>query len=192
MTVTAINPVSTRCNSRLLLGQGYHAAILDGEDAMLTTLNIDNYTNNTPPSTPFNLYAVENDCGLSIDLRDEIANVPLSFYMSNLPFAPTTQLWFTGVNHIDGELVLYDSYTGTERRIIDGICLDIATPEQSHEVRYYIRRRGFDPNDPTTPVATAIQPNELEDIPVMKIIRDGQVLIIRDGHIYTTLGQKLK
>jgi len=192
MTVTAINPVSPRCNSRLLLGQGYHAAILDGEDAMLTTVNIDNYTNNTNPSTPFNIYAVENNYGLSIDLRDEIQNVPLSFYMSSLPFAPTTQLWFTGVNNIDGELVLFDSYTGFERRIIDGIHIDIPTPEQNHEVRYYIRRRGFDPNDPTTPVATAIQPNELEDIPVTKIIRDGQVLILRDGHIYTTLGQKLK
>ena len=192
MTVTAINPVSTRCNSRLLLGQGYHAAILEGEDALLTTLNIDNYTNNTTPSTPFNIYAVENNSGLSIDLRDEIQNVPLSFLMSDLPFNAVTQLWFSGVNNIDGELVLFDSYTGIERRIIDGIHLDIATPEQNHEVRYYIRRRGFDPNNPSTPVATAIPTNELDDIPVTKIIRDGQVLIIRDGHIYTPLGQKLR
>ena len=192
MTVTAINPVSPRCNSRLLLGQGYHASILDGEDAMLTTVNIDNYTNNTTPSTPFNIYAVENNYGLSIDLRDQIQNVPLSFYMSDLPFSPVTQLWFTGVNNIDGELVLYDSYDGSERRIIDGIHIDIPTPEYSHDVRYYIRRRGFNPNDPTTPIATTVETAEPEDIPVTKILREGQVLILRDGHIYTTLGQKLK
>ena len=195
MTVTALNPVSARCKSQLQLGQGYHAAILDGEDAMLTTLNIDNYTNNTTPSTPFNIYAVENNYGLCVDLRDQILNVPLSFLMSELPFAPTTQLWFTGVYNIDGELVHYDAQTNTERRILDGIRLDIETPEQSHEVRYYIRRRGFDPNnpnDPTSPIATTVQTNELEDIPVTKIIRDGHVLVLRNGHIYTMFGQKIK
>ena len=192
MTVIAINPASARCKSRLLLGQGFHAAILEGEDALLTTIDIDNFRSNTTPSTPFNIYAVENNCGLCVDLRDEILNVPLSFFMSELPFAPTTQLWFTGVNNIDGELVLYDALTNTEQRILDGICIDIETPEQSHEVRYYIRRRGFNPNDPTTPIATTVETNELEDIPVTKIIRDGHVLVLRNGHVYTMFGVKIK
>lgn len=192
MTVTATNPVSERCFSRLRIGQGYHSAILNGEDAILTTVNIDHYTNNSTPATPFNIYAMEGDYGLSINLRDEILNVPISFYMSDLPFDPETQLWFTGVNNIDGELVLYDSLTNTERTILDGICLKIPTPEVNHETRFYIRRRGYTPGDSTNPVATTIIQSDEESTPAIKLIRDGHVYILRDGHVYTMFGQKLR
>ena len=189
MTVTAMNPASPRCTSRLLIGQGYHAEVLDGEDAVLTTINIDHYTNTSAPATPFNIYAAEGSYGLSIDLRDQVLNIPVSFYMSNLPFEPVTQLWFTGVNNIEGELVLYDALTDTERTILDGICLKIPTPEVSHEARYYIRRRGYTPGDPTSPVATAIDQSIDESNPAIKVIRDGHVYILRDGHVYTMFGQ---
>ncbi|MBO7458834.1 MAG: hypothetical protein J6T80_06240 [Paludibacteraceae bacterium] len=193
MTITAINPVSSRCTSRLLLGQGYHSDVLKGEDAMLTTLNIDHYTNTSTPATPFNIYASEKGYGLSIDLRDEVVNVPISFYMSNLPFGPVTQLWFTGVNNIDGELVLYDALTDSERPIVDGVCLEIETPESSHQVRYYIRRLGFIPGDSTNPIATDITILEQEDNALaVKIIKDGNVLILRNGEVYTVLGQKIR
>ena len=95
MTVTATNSASPRCVSRLLLGQGFNREIINGEDAMLTTINIDNYTATSAPATPFNIYAVEGNSGLSIDLRDVIVNVPISFYNSDLPFEPITYLWFT-------------------------------------------------------------------------------------------------
>ena len=189
MTVTAMNPASPRCTSRLLIGQGYHAEVLNGEDAVLTTINIDHYTNTSAPATPFNIYAAEGSYGLSIDLRDQVLNIPISFYMSNLPFEPVTQLWFTGVNNIEGELVLYDALTDTERTILDGICLKIPTPEVSHEARYYIRRRGYTPGDPTSPVATAIDQSIDENNPAIKVIRDGHVYILRDGHVYTMFGQ---
>lgn len=192
MTITAINPVSTRCTSRLLLGQGFHNAVREGEDAMLTTINIDHYSTTSAPATPFNIYAAEGNYGLSIDLRDEVVNVPISFYMSELPFAPTTQLWFTGVSNIDGELVLYDALTGTERLLIDGICLEIPTPEYSHQTRYYIRRRGYDPDDTTGPIATDVKIFETDDESAVKIIKDGHVLILRNGHVYTLFGQKIQ
>ena len=192
MTVTAMNPASPRCTSRLLIGQGYHSAILNGEDAILTTINIDHYTNTSAPATPFNIYAAEGSYGLSIDLRDQVLNIPISFYMSNLPFEPVTQLWFTGVNNIEGELVLYDALTDTERTILDGICLKIPTPEVSHEARYYIRRRGFDPSEPSNPVATTVEPAETESDPANKIIHNGHVYILRNGHVYTMFGQKLR
>ena len=194
MTVTAVNPVSSRCTSRLLLGQGFSNDIIRGEDAMLTTINIDNYTNNTTPATPFNIYAVEGNSGLSIDLRDAIVNVPLSFYNSNLPYDPVTYLWFTGVNAIDGELVLYDALTGSERLIMDGICLEIETPETSHEVRYYIRRRGFNPYNPDDDpqIATGVENTETNDMTTTKILKDGHVLILRDGHVYSIFGQKIR
>ena len=192
MTVTAINPVSSRCNSRLLLGQGYHNALRDGEDAILTTINIDNFTMTGTPTTPFNIYALENGFGLCTDLRDSIVNVPISFYMSDLPFEPVTHLWFTGVNNISGSLVLYDALTDTEREIIDGICLDIETPEQSHETRYFIRRRGYKPNSGSDPIATGSEMFDTDGEQAVKIIENGHVLIIRNGHVYTTFGQKLK
>ena len=195
MTVTAINPVSSRCTSRLLIGQGYHNAIRDGEDAILTTINIDKYSTTSAPATPFNIYASDGGYGLSIDLRDEVLNIPVSFYMTELTYAPQTQLWFTGVNNIDGELVLYDALTGGEQRIIDGLCIKIPTPEQSHEARYYIRRRGFDPSDTTAPVATDVDEAsrfEMDGAAAVKIIQDGHVLILRDGHVYTMFGQKLR
>ena len=192
MTVTAINPVSNRCTSRLLIGQGYSDDVISGEDAVLTTVNIDNFSMTNAPSTPFNIYATEGSYGLSIDLRGEVLNVPVSFYMSELPYDPVTHLWFTGVNNIDGQLVLYDALTDSERLIKDGIRLDIPTPDASHEKRYYIRRRGFDPSEPSNPVATALEPAETESDPANKIIHNGHVYILRNGHVYTMFGQKLR
>ena len=192
MTVTAQNALSARCTSHLLLGQGYHNAILTGEDAVLTTINIDNYTANLTPTTPFNLYAVEQGNGMSINLRDSIVNVPVSFYMSDLEFEPVTKLWFTGVNNIDDQLVLYDAWTDTERPIIDGICLPVETPTESHQLRYFIRRPGYRPQEPEQPVVTATDYIDAECDRVNKIIKEGHVYIIRDGHIYTILGQKVR
>jgi len=193
MTVTAQNALSARCTSRLLLGQGYHNEIVDGEDAILTTINIDNYTANLTPTTPFNLYAVENGNGMSIDLRDSIVTIPISFYMSDLTYEPITDLWFTGVNNIDGPLVLYDAWTDTERPIIDGICLPVETPTESHQLRYFIRRPGYRPQDPDAPITTAIDYiDTAESNRVSKILKEGHVYIIRDGHIYTMLGQKVR
>ena len=193
MTVTAQNALSARCTSRLLLGQGYHNEIVDGEDAILTTINIDNYTANLTPTTPFNLYAVENGNGMSIDLRDSIVTIPISFYMSDLTYEPITDLWFTGVNNIDGPLVLYDAWTDTERAIIDGICLPVETPTESHQLRYFIRRPGYRPQDPDAPITTAIDYiDTAESNRVSKILKEGHVYIIRDGHIYTMLGQKVR
>ena len=190
MTVTAVNPVSDRCVSRLLLGQGYDDAIRSGEDAVLTTLNIDKFHMTNSPTTPFNIYAQEGEYGMSIDLRDSLVNVPISFYMSALPYDPVTQLWFTGVNGIDGTLVLYDALTDTERTIIDGICLQIETPEVSHETRYYIRRKGYKPDEGNT-VPTGTNIIDAND-KAQKILHNGQVLILRDGHVYTMFGQKIR
>ena len=192
MTVTAKNPVSPRCYSRLLLGQGYHNSIREGEDAVLTTINIDNYSNTNAPATPFNLYAAEGSYGLSIDLRDSIVNIPVSFLISDLPYDPVTYLWFTGVNNIDGQLVLYDAQTDTERAIIDGIYLTIETPTQSHERRYYIRRRGYKEQSGTE-IATGFEIIEpADDEQVMKFIKNDQVYILRRGQVYTILGQPVR
>lgn len=195
MTVTAVNPASKRCTSRLLLGQGFNEAIIRGEDATLTTINIDNYTATSAPATPFNIYAVEGNSGLSIDLRDVIVNVPISFYNSDLPFEPISYLWFTGVNNIDGDLVLYDALLDIERPILDGICLEIETPETSHQTRYFIRRRGFNPNgqgNQDDPIATGVGDVNANNTNVMKLIKGGHVLILRDGHVYTMFGQKVR
>ncbi len=194
MTVTATNAVSSRCDTRLLLGQGYHADIIKGEDAILSTINIDNYSATSAPATPFNIYAVEGTSGLSIDLRDEILCVPISFYMSDLPFDPVTRLWFTGVNNIDGQLVLYDALTETEYPIIDGICINIVTPQQNHEIRYYIRRPGYNPDEQTGKpvIPTGMEYNAADEQQVVKIVKDGHVFILRNGHIYTTVGQKIQ
>ena len=192
MTVTAVNPVSPRCVSRLLIGQGYHAEVLDGEDAMLTTLNINSFSMTNTPTTPFNIYASEGEYGLSIDLRDEVLNIPVSFYMSPLPYDPVTNLWFTGVNSIDGELVLYDALTDSERTILDGICLTIETPEANHETRYYIRRRGFNTPGQGGDIATDFDSVKDNGEQARKIIKNGHVLILRNGHVYTMYGQELR
>ena len=195
MTVTAVNPASKRCTSRLLLGQGFNEAVLSGEDAVLTTVNINNFSMTNAPATPFNIYAVEGNNGLSIDLRDVIVNVPISFYNSDLPFEPISYLWFTGVNNIDGDLVLYDALLDIERPILDGICLEIETPEVSHQTRYFIRRRGFNPNgqgNQDDPIATGVGDVNANNTNVMKLIKGGHVLILRDGHVYTMFGQKVR
>ena len=193
MTVTAVNPASPRCTSRLLLGQGFNEAVLPGEDAVLTTVNIDNFSMTNAPATPFNIYALEGNSGLSIDLRDEIVNVPISFYNSDLPFEPNSYLWFTGVNNIDGDLVLYDALLDIERPILDGICLEIETPETSHIKRYYIRRPGYVPGQSgENPVATGFTNIDGENTTAVKFIKNGHVFILRDGHVYSIYGQKIR
>lgn len=191
MTITATNSVSPICFSRLLLGQGYHAAIRDGEDAVLATNCIDNFSMTNAPATPFNIYAVEGHQGLNIDLRDSIFNVPVSFYLSALPYDPTTRIWFTGVNNITGPLVFYDALTDTEHPIADGVYIDIETPQQSHVVRYYIRRPGY--KEPTgTEITTSFVPALAEDEQAVKYVHNGVVYILRQGHVYTMFGQKIR
>ena len=194
MTITAVNPASPRCTSHLLLGQGFSDAVINGEDALLTTLNVDHYTATSMPATPFNIYAQEGTSGLSIDLRSEIVNVPLSFYNTELAFDSVSYLWFTGVNAIEGELVLYDALTGTERPILDGIYHEIETPWVNHEVRYFVRRRGFDPHNPgdDQPVTTGVGQTVNGHCETVKLIKDGHVLILRDGHVFTVFGQKIR
>jgi hypothetical protein len=192
MTVTAVNPVSPRCVSRLLLGQGFHKAVLSGEDAILTTLNIDKFHMTNTPTTPFNIYATEGAYGLSIDLRDSIVNIPVSFYNSDLPYDSVTYLWFTGVNSIDGQLVFYDAFEGTERPIKDGICLEIETPEANHEPRYYIRRRGYTPGSSTDPIATGLETYDRNEEKTVKYIHNGMVYILHRGHVYTMFGQQIR
>ena len=192
MTVTAMNPVSPQCTSRLLIGQGYNDAILSGEDAVLSTVNINNYSQTSAPATPFNIYAAEDGYGLSIDLRDSVENIPISFYMSDLPFSPVTNLWFTGVNNIEGPLVFYDALMDSELPIMDGICLNIETPESSHQTRYYIRRYGFKPDDGNQGIATGFETVGSSEDQAMKIIRNGHVLILRNGHVYTMYGQLVR
>ena len=194
MTVTAQNPASNRCTSRLLLGQGFHKAILSGEDAILTTVNIDKFSNTSYPATPFNIYAQEGGNGLSVNLLDSIVYVPISFCMTEniiSEFEPITHLWFTGVNNVEGPLVLYDALTDTERPIMDGIRITIETPTANHERRYYIRRPGYTPStgdDTPTGVGSVDVPQEK----AVKIIHNGIVYILRSGHIYTVLGQKVR
>ncbi len=197
MTVTATNPAGAICTSRLRLGQGFHNEVLSGEDAILTTVNLKNYSSATP-STPFNIYAVNDGYGLSIDLRDSIVNVPLSFSMTESlisAFDPVTYLWFTGVNAIDGQLVLYDALMDTERPIIDGTRLNIETPEASHQRRYYIRQRGFNPdaNSGDEGVTTGIGAYSAGgQEQATKIMYHGVVYILRGGHVYTMFGQKVR
>ena len=192
MTVTATNAASARCTTRLLLGQGYNKDVLTGEDAVLTTVNIGKYSTTAYPATPFNLYAVEEGYGLSIDLLDSIVNVPLSFYLSTLALNPVTELWCTGVNAINVPLVLYDAFTDTERPIVDGICLHIETPEESHQVRYYIRRRGFRPQDEQGVTTGTPMFHYDDNANAVKIIDNGHVYILRNGEVYTMFGQKVR
>jgi len=89
--------------------------------------------------------------------------------------------------------VLYDALTDTERRIMDGICLEIETPEVNHQLRYFIRQRGYDPNNPgAVPITTGLENIETNNMNTIKLIKDGHVLILRDGHVYTIFGQKLR
>ena len=195
MRITATNAADERCTTRLLLGQGYNKEICDGEDALLTTINIDKYTVTGAPATPFNIYALEGQSGLSIDLLDSIVNVPISFCMTeNLisAFDPETKLWFTGVNNISEPLVLYDAFTDTEHPIMDGVCIRIETPEQNNLMRYYIRRRGFTTHDSGGDTPTGIGSIVAQDEQAVKIMYHGNVYILRGGHVYTVFGQKVR
>ena len=79
---------------------------------------------------------------------------------------------------------------------MDGICLTIETPAVSHERRYYIRRVATpDPEIPDDPIVTGVSyhsatPEYNEQ--AVKIMYNGHVLILRNGHVYTIFGQHLR
>jgi hypothetical protein len=64
----------------------------------------------------------------------------------------------------------------------------------SHQTRYFIRRRGFNPANTgdDQPIATGVESMGMNDMNVIKLIKDGHVLILRDGHVYTIFGQKIR
>ena len=70
--------------------------------------------------------------------------------------------------------------------------LTIETPVQNHQKRYFIRRPGYRPQDPDAPIATRLEQFNTEDDQTVKFIQDGVVLILRNGHIYTMFGQKVR
>ena len=80
----------------------------------------------------------------------------------------------------------------SELPIMDGICLNIETPESSHQTRYYIRRYGFKPDDGNQGIATGFETVGNSEDQAMKIIRNGHVLILRNGHVYTMYGQLVR
>ena len=90
--------------------------------------------------------------------------------------------------------MFFDALMGTEQPIVDGICIAIETPALSHEIRYFIRRPGYDPDkpsDPDTPIATGVGNYDMDEQAV-KIVHNGQVYVLRNGHVYTMLGQKVR
>jgi len=61
-------------------------------------------------------------------------------------------------------------------------------------MRYFIRRYGFNPDEPNgdQPIATGTETTETNDMNTFKLLKDGHVLILRDGHVYTLFGQKIR
>ena len=60
-------------------------------------------------------------------------------------------------------------------------------------MRYYIRRPGYVPGqDDENPVTTGFTPLREDDAAAVKFIRNGQVFILRDGHVYSIYGQQIK
>ena len=72
-------------------------------------------------------------------------------------------------------------------------CLNIETPEQNHQRRYYIRRRGFDPEHGSGgEIPTGVEPTEQYEEQAYKIIYNGNVYIIRNGHVFTMMGERVR
>ncbi len=96
-------------------------------------------------ATYFNLYAINKDKALDIDIRKHLTTVPLGLSISDPYVKSTTDYWFMGIDQFDNPVYLVDSVAGTSYRLLNGLRLRLENPAAGQQ-RYYIHYRDNAPD----------------------------------------------
>ncbi|MGN1240142.1 MAG: T9SS type A sorting domain-containing protein, partial [Paludibacteraceae bacterium] len=157
LTLTAATPFRYDGTYRSTVRVAEHAMasneIVDGEDLLLMASNAgtedDGYF-----TTPLNLYVLDRQHALSLDLRQQLTCLPLLFQYGN-GYTPeqTTRLQVNTTGQFAAPVYLCDTLNHTATLLHDGMYIDIETP-QANTLRYYLlsqEESGDKPAEPEVP-----------------------------------------
>ena len=133
LTIYAFTPKGT---ARTVLATNPAASdyFVQGEDALFVSSGIEN---NTSVKSPLNMYTVAEQVPMMADVRQGISNIPLAILADTKARANHMQLAFYLSSNWTRECYLLDSHTGQKIRIMNGLIISVAMP-QNHEQRYFI------------------------------------------------------
>ena len=110
---------------------------LQGEDALFLSSGVDVAVKDNSAISPLNLYTVAEQVPMMTDVRQGVSRVPVAVTVNNDARVDSMQIAFYLSPNWTNECYLYDSIADTRYRIMDGLVVTLAMP-QNHEQRYYI------------------------------------------------------
>jgi hypothetical protein len=110
---------------------------LQGEDALFLSSGVDVAVEDNSAISPLNLYTVAEQVPMMTDVRQGVSKVPVAVVVNDDARVDSMQIAFYLSPNWTSECYLYDSIADTRYRIMDGLVLTLAMP-QNHEQRYYI------------------------------------------------------
>ena len=110
---------------------------LQGEDALFLSSGVDVAVEDNSAISPINLYTVAEQVPMMTDVRQGVSRVPVAVVVNDDARVDSMQIAFYLSPNWTSECYLYDSIADTRYRIMDGLVVTLAMP-QNHEQRYYI------------------------------------------------------
>lgn len=110
---------------------------LQGEDALFLSSGVDVAVEDNSAISPLNLYTVAEQVPMMTDVRQGVSRVPVAVVVNDDARVDSMQIAFYLSPNWTSECYLYDSIADTRYRIMDGLVLTLAMP-QNHEQRYFI------------------------------------------------------
>lgn len=163
LTLTAYTPFRYDGTYRSTVRIGEHTMasneIVDGEDLLLMASNAGTKDNGYF-STPLNLYVLDRQHALSVDMRQQLTCLPLLFQYGN-GYTPeqTTRLQVNITGQFEAPLYLCDTLHHTTTLLHDGMYIDMETP-QANTLRYYLLSQEESDERPAEPEV----PTDINDV----------------------------
>ena len=163
LTLTASTPFRYDGTYRSTVRIGEHTMasneIVDGEDLLLMASNAGTEDNGYF-TTPLNLYVLDRQHALSVDMRQQLTSLPLLFQYGN-GYTPeqTTRLQVNITGQFAAPVYLCDTLHHTTTLLHDGMFIDIETP-QANTLRYYLLSQEESDERPTEPNV----PTDMNDV----------------------------
>ena len=163
LTLTASTPFRYDGTYRSTVRIGEHTMasneIVDGEDLLLMASNAGTKDNGYF-STPLNLYVLDRQHALSVDMRQQLTCLPLLFQYGN-GYTPeqTTRLQVNITGQFEAPVYLCDTLLHTSTLLHDGMYIDMETP-QANTLRYYLLSQEESDERPAEPEV----PTDINDV----------------------------
>ena len=107
------------------------------EDALFISSGVEDGGSSTAATSPINMYTIAQQVPMMVDVRENIATVPVSMLVHNSYRTEEVVFSFYLSQNWNKKCYFCDALTGARYRILDGLLLKMEMPI-NHENRYYI------------------------------------------------------